>query len=163
MNFKILFLLIFLITLGGFMMWKSLFKTKTILFLCVHNTFRSQMAEAYFNTLAKGKGLKWQAESAGFLEGEKINPKAIALMKEEGIDISNKKPKLVTEEMINKADKIIIVCKECGEEGLCINLPKDKEITHWQLENPAEMELGDARQVRDKIKENVNKLIGELK
>lgn len=164
MNLKILFLLIvFLITLGGFMIWKSLFKTKTILFLCVHNVLRSQMAEAYFNKFAKERGLKWRAKSAGFLEAEEINPKAITLMQEERIDISEKKPKLVTKKIIDKAEKIIVVCKECEEEGICITLPKDKDITHWQLENPAEMELSQAREIRNKIKENVIKLIEELK
>lgn len=145
------------------MIWKFLFKTKTILFLCVHNTLRSQMAEAYFNKFAKERGLNWRAKSAGFLEAKEINPQAITLMEEEGIEISNKKPKLITKKMMNQAEKIIVVCKECEEEGLCINLPKDKDITHWQIENPAEMHLSQAREIRNKIKEKVIKLIEELK
>jgi len=71
----------FLIT-AGFVFWQFFIKEKTVLFLCVHNTFRSQMAEAYFNKFAKEKGIKWQAKSAGFLEADKINEKAIILMKE---------------------------------------------------------------------------------
>jgi arsenate reductase len=97
----------------SFIAWQFFFRPKTILFLCVHNTFKSQIAEAYFNKLAKEKGLRWQAKSAGFLKADKINEKAVTLMKEEGIDISEKKPKLMTDEMIRKADKIVVVCQEC--------------------------------------------------
>ena len=135
---------------------------KTVLFLCVHNSFRSQMAEAYFNKFAKERNLNWQAKSAGFLEAEQINEKAIVLMEEEGIDISEKKPKLMTKEMIKEAEKIIVVCKECEEQGLCLNLPQDKEIDYWRLENPAEMELDKARVIRDSIKEKVKILVESL-
>jgi len=147
----------------SFASWQFLFKPKTILFLCVHNTFRSQIAEAYFNKFAKEKGLKWQAKSAGFLKADKINEKAIVLMKEEGIDISDKKPKLMTDEMIKKADKIVVVCQECEEQGLCLALPNNKEIDHWRLPNPAEMELDKAREIRNQIKEKVLSLIEKLK
>lgn len=164
MKFKTLFLLIFLlIILGGFITWQYLFKLKTVLFLCVHNAFRSQIAEAYFNKFAKEKGVNWRAKSAGFLKAEKINEKAVILMREEGIDISDKKPKLMTREMIDKADKIVVVCQECEEQGLCVNLPKNKDITYWRLPNPAEMELEKAREIRNKIKEDTLNLIKELK
>lgn len=135
---------------------------KTVLFLCVHNTFRSQMAETYFNEFAKEKKLNWQAKSAGFLEADKINEKALILIAEEGIDISDKKPKLVTEKMLFEADKIIVVCKECEEQGLCLNLPPDKDIDYWRLENPAEMELDKGREIRDSIKEKVKILVETL-
>jgi protein-tyrosine-phosphatase len=151
------------LTISGFIFPQLLKKTKTILFLCVHNTFRSQIAEAYFNKFAKERGIKWQAKSAGFLKAEKVNEKAIVLMKEEGIDISDKKPKLMTEEMIKSADKIVVVCQECEELGLCINLPTNKNIEHWRLPNPAEMELEKAREIRNQIKEKVLGLIKELK
>lgn len=164
MKFEASFLLIFLlISLGGFITWRYLFKSKTVLFLCVHNTFRSQIAEAYFNKFAKEKGVNWRAKSAGFLKAEKINEKAVILMREEGIDISDKKPKLMTKEMIDRADKIVVVCQECEEQGLCINLPKDKNIAYWRLPNPAEMEKDEARKIREKIKEKTSKLIEELK
>jgi protein-tyrosine-phosphatase len=158
----ILGIVIILITIS-FVSWQFLFKKKTILFLCVHNSFRSQMAEAYFNKFAKEKGLNWQAKSAGFLEAKKINEKVIILMKEEGIDISQKKPKLVTAKMKKLADKIVVVCKECAELKLCAILPKDKDIEHWNLNNPAEMELSEAREIRNLVKEKVINLIEKLK
>jgi len=156
-------LILIVLTISGFMFPRFLKGTKNLLFLCVHNTFRSQMAEAYFDKFAKEKGIKWQTISAGFLEAEKINEKAIILMKEEGIDISDKKPKLMTEKMIKSADKIVVVCQECEEQGLCLVLPKDKDIEYWRLPNPAEMEIEEAREIRNKIKENVLALIEELK
>jgi arsenate reductase len=159
----IFFVIIMFGIIVSFISRQFLFKPKTILFLCVHNTFRSQMAEAYFNKFAKEKGLKWQAKSAGFLKADKINEKAIVLMEEEGIDISDKKPKLTTNEMIKKADKIVVVCQECEEQGLCLALPNNKEIEYWRLPNPAEMELDKAREIRNQIKEKVLSLIEKLK
>ncbi len=146
----------------GFIFGQFLFKPKTILFLCVHNTFRSQMAEAFFNKFAKEKGIKWQARSAGFLKADKINEKAIILMKEEGIDISDKKPKLMIDKMMKSADKIVVVCQECEEQGLCLVLPKEN-IEYWRLPNPAEAELDQLREIRSKIKEKVLVLIEQLK
>jgi arsenate reductase len=121
------------------------------------------MAEAYFNKFAKEKGLKWQAKSAGFLKADKVNEKAVTLMKEEGIDISEKKPKLMTDEMIKKADKIVVVCEECEASGLCLNLPKDGNVEYWRLPNPAEMELDRAREIRNQIKGKVLDLFGQLR
>lgn len=160
-NLLIFSLTIILITIG-FISWRFLLRERTVLFLCVHNTFRSQMAEAYFSKFAEEKKLNWQAKSAGFLEAEKINEKAITLMEEEGIDISDKKPKLVTDKMIKSADKIIVVCKECEEKGLCVALPKNKDIEYWRFDNPADVEINQAREIRDKVKERILNLIGIL-
>lgn len=161
-NLLVLIILVIIIGVVGFSSWQFLFNKKTVLFLCVHNTFRSQMAEAYFNKFATEKGIKWQAKSAGFLEAEKVNEKAIILMKEEGIDISGKKPKSVTDEMKNSADKIVVVCKECQEQGLCAILPAGKDTEYWRLDNPAEMELDQAREIRNQVKEKVINLLEEL-
>lgn len=162
--FSFLATLVFLLLIGFVFLKQFLIqKERVVLFLCVHNTFRSQIAETYFDKFAKEKNLNWRAISAGFLEAEKINEKAVILMKEEEIDISDKKPKLVAQEMIKSANKIIVVCKECEEQGLCVSLPKNKDVEYWRLDNPAEMELEKAREIRDKIKENVLKLIEELK
>jgi arsenate reductase (thioredoxin) len=158
----IIFISSFLVITAGFIFWQFFMKEKTVLFLCVHNTFRSQMAEAYFNKFAKEKRIRWQAKSAGFLKAEKINEKAVLLMREEGIDISDKKPKLMTEEMIKSADKIVVVCQECEAQGLCLVLPPDKDIEYWRLPNPAEMEFEKAREIRNQIKEKVLNLISKL-
>jgi arsenate reductase (thioredoxin) len=159
----IIFISSFLLMTAGFIFWQFFMKTKTVLFLCVHNTFRSQIAEAYFNKFAKEKGIRWQAKSAGFLKSDKINEKAVILMREEGIDISDKKPKLMTEKMIKSADKIVVVCQECEAQGLCLVLPPDKDIEYWQLPNPAEMELEKAREIRNQIKEKVLNLISKVR
>lgn len=162
-NNLLIFGIILVLATVGFVSWRFLLFPKTVLFLCVHNTFRSQMAEAYFNKFAAEKKLNWQAKSAGFLEADKINEKAIFLMREEGIDISNKKPKLVTPKMIEQADKIVVVCQECEEKGLCVTLPKDKDIEYWRLDNPAEMEINQAREIREQIKIKIIDLIEQLK
>ncbi len=158
-----LFVIILLAVTAGLAAQQFLFKKKTVLFLCVHNTFRSQMAEAYFNKFAREKGLRWQAKSAGFLAADKINEKAIILMAEEGIDLADKKPKLLQKEMTEAADKIVVVCKECEEKGLCTALPKtEKDIEYWRLDNPAEMELDQAREIRNQVKEKTLNLINNL-
>jgi len=80
---------------------------KTILFICVENRFRSQIAEAYFNKYAP-EG--WIAMSAGINPAESVHPNAIKLMLEENIDISHKKPKIISKELQEKAEITIIVC-----------------------------------------------------
>lgn len=92
--------------------------TKTILFVCIHNSGRSQMAEAFFNRMAQGKA---KALSAGTRPSEGINPIAVEAMKEPGIDISNKKPKILTMDMIKSADKMITM--GCGQIPRMCALP----------------------------------------
>ncbi len=85
---------------------------ETIVFVCVHNSGRSQMAEAFFNKLAKGK---LRAFSAGTQPADKVNSVVVDTMREVGIDISEKKPKALTFEMMENADRVITM--GCGEEG----------------------------------------------
>lgn len=85
---------------------------KTVLFICVHNSGRSQMAEGYFNKMAEGKA---KAISAGSQPADKVNPVAVAVMREVGIDISRNKPKLLTLEMMEGIDKAITM----GCENSC--------------------------------------------
>ena len=82
--------------------------TKTVLFVCIGNSGRSQMAEAFFNRLSK----TWKAISAGTNPDDNIHPYTIRVMKEVGVDVSKQKPKLLTQRMIEKADKIITM--GCG-------------------------------------------------
>jgi len=77
---------------------------KTVVFVCIHNSGRSQMAEAFFNQMAQGKAL---ALSAGTRPGDKVNPTVVEAMREIGIDISGNKPKTMTLDMLSKADKMI--------------------------------------------------------
>ncbi|MCS7116531.1 MAG: arsenate reductase ArsC [Nitrososphaerota archaeon] len=127
---------------------------KVILFVCVENSFRSQIAEAYFNKFAP-KG--WKAKSAGLVIAESINPNAVKLMLEEGIDISSNRPKLMTRELQEEATMVIIVCSS----ALC-PVVYAKHVEEWDIPDPAKMSLEEARRVRDMIKERVLKLIERL-
>jgi len=128
---------------------------KTVLFVCVENSFRSQVAEAYFNKHAP-EG--WKAISAGIKPAEKVHPNAVKLMLEEGIDITRKRPQLMTRELQEKAEAVIIVCSG----GLC-PLVYARHVEEWDVPDPAEMPLDDARKVRDAIKAKVLDLIERLK
>lgn len=130
---------------------------KTILFVCVHNSGRSQMAEAFFNMLAGGKA---QALSAGTHPTERVNPMVVDAMKEVGIDISGNKPDMLTMEMINKADRMITM--GCGAEAEAVCPARFIETEDWALEDPEGKSLDEVRKIRDEIKERVSKLVSEL-
>ncbi len=128
---------------------------KKILFVCVHNAGRSQMAEAFFNQMAKGKA---KGFSAGTQPGDKVNPTVVTAMRELGIDIGLRKPKLLTLEMLEGVDRVITM--GCGAEGVC---PASFVPTEdWQLEDPEGKPLEQVRQIRDEVKARVEGLIREL-
>ena len=128
---------------------------KKILFVCVHNAGRSQIAEAFFNHYAKGKA---QAFSAGTHYASRIDPIVVEAMAERGIDISNKRPKMLTLEMLGVADKVISM--GCGVEGVCpATLVPTEE---WQLEDPEGKPIEQARAIRDEIEAKVKTLIEEI-
>jgi protein-tyrosine-phosphatase len=128
---------------------------KKILFVCVHNAGRSQMAEAFLNNYAKGKA---QALSAGTHYASHIDHTVIEAMKEVGIDISNKRPKMLTLEMLGVADNVISM--GCGVEGVC---PATYVPTEdWQLEDPEGKPIEQVRAIRDEIGIKVKKLIEEI-
>ena len=126
---------------------------KTVLFICVHNAGRSQMAEAFFNKMAQGKA---KAISAGSHPGEKVNPTVVAVMKEEGIDISQNKPKLLTFEMMEGIDKAFTM----GCENTCPVTTVETE--DWALEDPEGKPIAQVRKIRDEIKERVAKLVKQM-
>jgi arsenate reductase len=128
---------------------------KKILFVCVHNAGRSQMAESFFNHYAKGKA---QAFSAGTHYASRIDPIVVQAMAERGIDISNKRPKMLTLEMLGVADKVISM--GCGVEGVC---PATFVPTEdWQLEDPEGKPIEQVRAIRDEIEAKVKTLIEEI-
>ena len=128
---------------------------KTVLFVCVHNSGRSQMAEAFFNRLASGKA---RAISAGTQPSESVNPVAAEAMLEAGIDISRNRPKLLTPEMLDKADRVISM--GCLGSEAC---PVRSGITaDWGLNDPKGKPPEEVRKIRDEIRDRVFKLIGEL-
>jgi len=129
---------------------------KTVLFVCAENAGRSQIAEALFNKYVKGR---FKAMSAGTVPAKQINPLVVEALKEIGIDISGKKPKLVTNEMIKEADKIITM--GCGAAFCPANfLPK---VEDWALEDPKEKPIEKIREIRNEIDNKVKALIRKLR
>ncbi len=136
---------------------KRRYLVKTVLFVCVHNSGRSQMAEAFFNKLAGGKA---QAYSAGTQPADKVNPIVVEAMKETGIDISNNKPKLLTMDMVEKAERMITM--GCGAEAEAVCPASFIKTEDWALEDPKGKPLEQVRKIRDEIKERVIKLAKEV-
>jgi arsenate reductase len=126
---------------------------KTVLFICVHNSGRSQMAEAFLNQMAQGKA---KAISAGSQPADKVNPRVVEVMKEVGIDISNKKPKLLTLEMMEGIDLAITM----GCENACPYTTA--ETRDWALDDPKEKPSEEVRKIRDEIKIRVSELVNEI-
>ncbi len=130
---------------------------KTVLFVCIHNSGRSQMAEAFFNLMARGKA---RAYSAGTQPAGKVNPVVVEAMKEIGIDISSNIPKVLTVDMIEKADRMITM--GCGAEAEAVCPASFIETEDWALEDPYGKSIEEVRKIRDQIKERVSKLIKQL-
>jgi arsenate reductase len=137
--------------------------TKTrVLFVCNHNSARSQMAEAFLNNLGSEK---FEAESAG-LEPGKLNPNVVEVMKEEGIDISQNKTKDVFEfyKQAKRFDYVITVCDEASAEA-CPFFPSQRGKTHWSFKDPSKFTgtheeiLTQIRPVRDAIKKQIQDFI----
>jgi arsenate reductase len=136
-----------------------------VLFVCVHNSARSQMAEAFLNRLAPDR---FEAESAG-LEPEPLNPLVIEVMKEAGFDISAQQAKSVfgLYKEGRLYDYVITVCEESQAER-CPLFPGRATRLDWPFENPAnltgsrEERLAKTREIRDKIRKRVEEFVGEL-
>jgi arsenate reductase len=133
-----------------------LVKMKRILFVCVENAGRSQMAEAFTNYYGKEKLL---AISAGVKLADKINPIVVEAMKEKGIDISLNKPKMLTKQIANEAD--LIVTMGCGAAEICPG-PFFNATVDWGLEDPKGKPIEKVRTIRDEIEKRVKKLITEI-
>ncbi len=128
---------------------------KKVLFVCVGNAGRSQMAEAFFNHLAGGKA---QAFSAGTSPASTLDPTAVELMKEVGIDISGKHPKKLTLDMLEQADKVITM--GCGVEQACpVTLTETED---WGLEDPKGKSVEKVREIRDEIQKRMEYLVENL-
>jgi len=131
---------------------------KTVIFVCVHNSGRSQMAEAFFNKLAGGKA---QALSAGTQPANEVNPVVVEAMREAGINIASKKPKALTMDMVEKAERMITM--GCGAEAEAVCPASFIETEDWALEDPKGKSLEQVRKIRDEIKERVARLFSELR
>jgi arsenate reductase len=125
-----------------------------VLFLCVHNAGRSQMALGWFSHLAGGRAMAW---SGGSEPSNEINPAAAAAMAEIGIDISAEFPKPWTDEIVRAAD--VVITMGCGDA--CPIFP-GKRYEDWELDDPAGMAVEDVRPIRDEIGRRVGALLQQL-
>lgn len=128
---------------------------RNVLFVCVHNSGRSQMARALFDSMA-GNGL--ESFSAGTQPATDVNSMVISVMSEIGLDISNERPKLLTQDMLDNAEKVITM--GCFVDEVC---PANVVPTEdWGLEDPKEKSVEKAREIRDQIRGLVSKLLEEM-
>jgi arsenate reductase len=125
-----------------------------VLFVCIHNAGRSQMAAGYTNALSGGAV---DVRSGGSEPGNEINPVAIAVMAEEGIDISQGLPQLMTTEAVRDSD--VVITMGCGD--VCPIFP-GKRYEDWDLTDPAGLPIEEVRPIRDEIKTRVQSLLTEL-
>jgi protein-tyrosine-phosphatase len=126
----------------------------TVLFLCTHNAGRSQMALGFFSHLAGERAVAW---SGGSEPGHEINPTAVEVMAEVGIDITGEFPKPWTDEIVQAAD--VVVTMGCGDA--CPIFP-GKRYENWELDDPAERSVDEVRPIRDDIERRVRRLLAEL-
>ena len=125
-----------------------------IIFACVHNAGRSQMAAAFFNELCKNN--EWQAVSAGTQPADHVHPEVLEVMKEAGIDLSDAHPQKLTEELCRDAQ--LLITMGCGEN--CPYVP-GLETRDWPLPDPKGQGLEQVRAIRDEIRRRVEALVGE--
>ena len=126
----------------------------TVLFVCVHNAGRSQMAAAYLQHLA---GDRIEVLSAGSAPANEVNPAALAAMLEEGIDMSAEQPKILTDDAVQASD--VVITMGCGDT--CKFYP-GKRYEDWVLEDPTGQGIDSVRPIRDEIRRRVEELIAEL-
>ena len=128
--------------------------TPTVLFVCVHNAGRSQMAAGYLRHLA---GDRIEVRSAGSIPADQINPVAVEAMLEEGIDIRGEAPKILTTDAVQDSD--VVITMGCGDA--CPFFP-GKRYEDWVLDDPAGQGVEAVRPIRDEIRRRVETLISEL-
>ncbi|MDR6866624.1 protein-tyrosine-phosphatase [Microbacterium resistens] len=128
--------------------------TPSVLFVCVHNAGRSQMAAGFLRDIA---GDRIEVRSAGSLPAAQINPVAVAAMAEEGIDIAGEQPKVLTTEAVQDSD--VVITMGCGDE--CPFFP-GKRYEDWVLDDPAGQGIEAVRPIRDEIRRRIERLAAEL-
>ena len=126
----------------------------SVLFVCVHNAGRSQMAAAYLQHLAEGR---IEVRSAGSAPADQVNPAAVQAMQEEGIDLSSQTPKILTTAAVQASD--VVITMGCGDT--CPIFP-GKRYEDWTLDDPAGQGIEPVRKIRDEIRTRTEHLISEL-
>ena len=130
-------------------------KPMKVLFLCVHNAGRSQMAAAFAREYG---GASIDAESAGTMPSERVHPVVVEAMLERGVDLSGARPKLLTDEMASEADRAITM--GCAIEDVCPSGLVETE--DWGLEDPSGKSIERVREIRDEIERRVRALLGDI-
>lgn len=125
-----------------------------VLFVCLHNAGRSQMSQALFEQAADGHH---EACSAGTTPADHVHPNVVAVMREEGVDLSDRVPRMLNHEMARWAD--VVVTMGCGDS--CPVIPGRRYID-WELTDPKDLAIADVRRIRDDIKVRVASLVEEL-
>jgi len=125
-----------------------------VLFVCVHNAGRSQMAAGYVRHLA---GDRIEVRSAGSAPGDAVNPVAVQVMREEGIDLGGALPRKLTTDAVRLSD--VVITMGCGDE--CPYVP-GKRYEDWKVDDPAGQDLEAVRVIRDDIRARVESLVAEL-
>lgn len=125
-----------------------------VLFVCVHNAGRSQMAAGYLRALA---GDRVEVLSTGSEPADRINPVAVAAMAEEGIDIAGNQPKILTTQSVKDSD--VIITMGCGDS--CPIFP-GKRYEDWELDDPAGQGIDAVRPIRDEIRARIERLLAEM-
>lgn len=125
-----------------------------VLFVCLHNAGRSQMSKALFELAAGGRH---EAESAGTTPVARVHPEVVTAMLELGVDLSDRRPQRLTEEMAQRSD--VVVTMGCGDE--CPYVPGRRYID-WELRDPKGLPLEEVRKIRDEIQRRVRDLVVEL-
>lgn len=128
---------------------------KTVVFACVHNAGRSQMAAAFFNELAGGSSLR--AVSAGTRPGDRVHPEVVEAMREVGIDLAGARPQRLTRELAEGAE--LLVTMGCGEE--CPYVP-GLRLEDWPLPDPKGQSLERVREIREEVRRRVEALFASL-
>jgi protein-tyrosine-phosphatase len=126
----------------------------SVLFVCVHNAGRSQMAAGFLTALSDGAV---EVRSAGSMPGDRINPVAVEAMAEVGIDIASEQPKVLTDQAVRDSD--VVITMGCGDA--CQFYP-GKRYEDWELEDPAGQDLERVRPIREEIKRRVEELLVSL-
>jgi arsenate reductase len=126
----------------------------TVLFVCVHNAGRSQMAAGFLTALSGGSV---DVRSAGSMPGDQINPVAVEAMAEVGIDIASEQPKVLTDQAVRDSD--VVITMGCGDA--CPFYP-GKRYEDWELDDPAGKSIDSVREIRDDIKARIEALLSSL-
>ncbi len=126
----------------------------TVLFVCLHNAGRSQMSQALFERATDGRHT---ALSAGTTPAEQVHPEVVAVMRELGIDLADRKPRLLTHELAEQAD--VVVTMGCGDQ--CPFIPGKRHL-NWDLPDPATRPVEEVRAIRDDIAHRLDALIAVL-